>query len=91
MLVQALDGVSAAVFGVLLPLVAADLTLGPRRFNLCMGFLGLWIAGAATLSTALGGLVADRASTSTAFLALAWAGAAGTLLVWAVMPETRRG
>lgn len=89
--IEALDGISAASFGVLLPLVAADITRGTGRFNLCMGFLGLWIAGAATLSTAFGGLVAERASTSTAFLALAGAGAAGTLLVWAVMPETRRG
>ncbi len=89
--IEALDGISAASFGVLLPLVAADITRGTGRFNLCMGFLGLWIAGAATLSTALGGLIAERASTSAAFLALAGAGAAGTLLVWAVMPETRRG
>ncbi len=89
--IEGLDGISAACFGVLLPLIAADITRGTGRFNLCMGFLGLWIAGAATLSTALGGLVAERASTGTAFLALAGAGAAGTLLVWAVMPETRRG
>jgi MFS family permease len=89
--IEALDGISAASFGVLLPLIAADITRGTGRFNLCMGFLGLWIAGAATLSTSLGGLIADRASTSMAFLVLAGAGVAGTLLVWAVMPETRRG
>lgn len=88
--IEALDGVGAAVLGVLLPLVAADITRGTGRFNLCMGFLGLWTAGAATLSTTLGGLIADRASVGTAFLALAGAGAAGTLLVWAAMPETRR-
>ena len=35
--VQALDGVSAAALGVLLPLLAADLTRGTNRFNLCMG------------------------------------------------------
>ncbi|MGI3777176.1 MAG: MFS transporter [Janthinobacterium lividum] len=88
--IEALDGIGAASLGVLLPLIAADITRGTGRFNLCMGFLGLWTAGAATLSTALGGLIADRASVGTAFLALAGAGAAGTLLVWAVMPETRR-
>ena len=88
--IEALDGIGAASLGVLLPLIAADITRGTGRFNLCMGFLGLWTAGAATLSTALGGLLADRASVGTAFLALAGAGAAGTLLVWAVMPETRR-
>ncbi len=38
---QALDGVSAAVFGVMLPLVAADLTLRSGRFNLCIGIFGL--------------------------------------------------
>ncbi len=88
--IEALDGIGAAALGVLLPLIAADITRGTGRFNLCMGFLGLWTAGAATLSTALGGLIADRASVSAAFLVLAGAGAAGTLLVWAVMPETRR-
>ncbi len=89
--IEALDGIGAASLGVLLPLIAADITRGTGRFNLCMGFLGLWTAGAATLSTALGGLIADRVSVSAAFLVLAGAGAAGTLLVWAVMPETRRG
>ena len=49
--VQALDGVSAAVFGVMLLLVAANLTVGTERFNLCMGVLGLAAAGGATLST----------------------------------------
>ena len=34
---QAVSGVSAAAFGVLLPLLAADLTLGTSHFNLCMG------------------------------------------------------
>ncbi len=88
--IEALDGIGAASLGVLLPLIAADITRGTGRFNLCMGFLGLWTAGAATLSTAFGGLIADAASVSAAFLALAGAGAAGTLLVWAVMPETRQ-
>ena len=47
---QALDGISAAVFGVLLPLVAADLTRGSRHFNLCMGMLGLSVGVGATLA-----------------------------------------
>lgn len=72
--VQALDGVSAAMFGVMLPLVAASLTIGTERFNLCMGVLGLAAAGGATLSTLLAGLVADHFGTTTAFLALAGCG-----------------
>ncbi|HTR16282.1 MAG TPA: MFS transporter [Acetobacteraceae bacterium] len=86
--IQGLDGVSASVFGVLLPLVAADLTRGTGRFNLCMGVLGLWIGAAATLSTGIGGLLADR-SLPLAFLGLAGAGLLGTMLVWTLMPETR--
>lgn len=87
-LVQALDGVSAAVFGVLLPLVAADLTRGTRRFNLCMGLLGLAVGAGATLSTTIAGLVADRLGNGPALLTLAAAGAAAVLGLLA-LPETR--
>ncbi len=87
--IEALDGISAAVFGVLMPLIAADITRGTERFNLCVGFFGLWIAGAATLSTGLGGLIADQESLSVAFLSLAAAGALGTAVAATIMPETR--
>ncbi len=87
-LVQALDGISAAVFGVMLPLVAADLTRGTRRFNLCMGLLGLTAGAGATLSTAISGLVADRVGNGPALLALAAAGLAGVLGLLALQ-ETR--
>ncbi len=87
-LVQALDGVSAAVFGVLLPLVAADLTRGTRHFNLCMGLLGLAVGAGATLSTLAAGLVADRFGNEPALLALAGVGAAAVLGLLA-LPETR--
>ena len=50
-IVQTLDGVSAAAFGVMLPLIAADITRGTNRFNLCMGVLGLAVGAGATLST----------------------------------------
>jgi MFS family permease len=73
--VQGLDGLSAAVFGVMLPLVAADLTWGTERFNLCMGVLGLAVAGGATLSTLIAGVIADQLGEKAAFLALAGCGA----------------
>ena len=86
-LVQTLDGISAAVLGVLMPLVAADLTRTTGRFNLCMGFLGLAAGVGATLSTTFSGLVADGAGPRTALLALAAVGAAG-VAVLAALPET---
>ncbi len=88
-LVQALDGVSAAGFGVLVPLVAADLTRGTNRFNLCLGLFGLMSALGATLSTALGGMVADAAGTPAALLVLAGCGLAAVATVMLVVPETR--
>lgn len=87
-LVQALDGISAAVFGVMLPLVAADLTRGTRRFNLCMGLLGLTAGAGATFSTTIAGLVADRFGNPQALLVLAGAGLAGVLGLLALQ-ETR--
>ncbi len=87
--VQLLDGVSAAGFGVLLPLLAADVTRGTNRFNLCMGLFGLAGGLGATLSTALAGRVADQYGNWLALLALAAAGLASVLLLLVAMPETR--
>ena len=86
--VQAISGVSAAVFGVMLPVIADDVTQGARRFNLCIGLFGLAGTAGAVLSTTGAGLLADLAGDRVAFLALAAAGLAGTALVWLAMPET---
>ncbi len=85
--VQLLDGVSAAAFGVLLPLVASDIAAAAGRFNLCMGLLGLAVGAGAAASTLLGGLVADG-SLPLAFLCLAGVGVVGVGLAGG-MPETR--
>jgi predicted MFS family arabinose efflux permease len=86
---QAVSGVSAAVFGVLLPLLAADLTLGSAHFNLCMGILGLALYTGAAISTTLSGAISDAAGMQMAFLSLAGVGLVGFLAVWLAMPETR--
>ena len=86
--VQALDGISAAALGVLVPLVAADLTRGSGGFSAALGVLGLAAGAGATLSTGLAGLAADRFGPAAALLALAGAGIVATLGLFAV-PETR--
>jgi MFS family permease len=86
---QAVSGISAAAFGVLLPLLAADLTLGTSHFNLCMGALGLAVYLGAAVSTTMSGEIADRAGMEVAFLTLAAIGLLGFVVVWLVMPETR--
>ncbi|MPW19174.1 MFS transporter [Paraburkholderia sp. CNPSo 3157] len=87
--VQMLDGVSAAVFGVMLPLIAADVAGGKGRYNLTIGLFGLAAGIGATFSTALAGFIADRFGSAISFFGLAGAGALAVLLVWAAMPETR--
>jgi MFS family permease len=86
--VQLVAGISAAVFGIMLPLISADLTRGTSHFNLCMGVLGMGVTIGAALSTLLGGWLAEAVSMNVAFLGLAAAGLAGVVLLWAAMPET---
>jgi MFS family permease len=86
---QAVSGLSAAVFGVVLPLLAADLTLGTSHFNLCMGILGLAVYLGAAISTTLSGGIADSVGMDAAFLVLAAIGMLGFTVVWWLMPETR--
>lgn len=85
---QALDGISAAVIGVMLPLVVADITRRGGRFNLGMGIVGLGVGIGATLSNAIGGAVANHFGEVAAFATLAAAGVAAFVLVWLRMPNT---
>jgi MFS family permease len=87
--VQVLDGLSAAAFGVMLPLIAVDVGGDKGRYNLCIGIFGLAAGIGATLSTSIAGFVADRFGNTVSFLGLASAGALAVLLVWLAMPETR--
>ena len=87
--VQLLDGVSAAGFGIMLPLISADLTRGTNRFNLCMGLFGLTAGLGATVSTTVAGQLADRFGKESALFALAGAGLASVLLILVALPETR--
>jgi predicted MFS family arabinose efflux permease len=88
-LVQALDGLGGAVFGIMAALVAADLTRRIGCLNLAMGTIGLAIGLGATLSTTLGGAIASAWGDTAAFLSLAGAGWCAAFLLWLVMPETR--
>lgn len=86
---QALDGISAAVFGLMLPLIAADVTKNSGYLNLAIGSLGLASGLGATFSTALAGVIADVFGDRATFLCLAAAGAACVALIAAAMPESR--
>jgi len=90
-LVQLLDGISAAVFGVLVPLVVADVTRGSGHFNLALGIAGTAVGLGASFSTTLAGYLSDRFGSEIAFLGLGAIAVLGLACVWALMPETRPG
>jgi len=86
---QALNGFSNAVFGVMMPVVVADLTRRTGRFNLTLGALGMAMSIGCSLSTFLGGLTAAAFGGRIAFLGLAFVGLLGVVLLWIGLPETR--
>jgi predicted MFS family arabinose efflux permease len=88
--VQVFDGVTAAVFSVMIPLIVADVAFGSGHFNLAQGIVGTATGIGASLSTVLAGYVSDRFGSSIAFSGLAAVAATGLALIWFVMPETRR-
>jgi MFS family permease len=87
--VQALDGVCAAILGVTMPLVVADITRGTGRFNLALGIVGSAVGIGAALSTSLAGYVMDHFGRMAAFGGLASVAVCGLLLLWLLLPETR--
>jgi MFS family permease len=89
--IEILDGISATVFGLMMPLIAADITSRNGYLNLAIGFLGLASGLGATASTSVAGWLADTFGVPAAFLGLALAGLAALAFVWRLMPETRPG
>ena len=88
--VQLFDGITAAVFSVMVPLIVADVAFGSGHFNLAQGIVGTATGIGASLSTVLAGYVSDQFGSSAAFTGLAAVAAAGLAMIWFVMPETRR-
>jgi MFS family permease len=86
---QLLDGLSAASFGVLIPLIVADITRRGGRFNLALGIVGLAMTAGATLSTLLAGFVTEQFGVSVTFLLLGAAALGGCLVILFLLPETQ--
>ena len=86
--IQILDGISAAVLAVMVPLIVADVTRGTGHFNLAQGTVGTAVGIGASLSTILAGYAYDHFGLVSAFLGLAGLAGAGFLAVLAFMPET---
>ena len=85
---QMLDGLCAAVLGVLVPLSLADISKGTGRFNLAQGIVASVTGIGAALSTTLAGYLAHRFGAHIAFLGLAATAALAFFTVLLAMPET---
>jgi predicted MFS family arabinose efflux permease len=87
--VQVLDGITASVIGVLVPLIVADLTRGSGHFNLGQGIVGTTTGIGASLSTTFAGYISDHFGSATAFYELSAVAIVALTAVWILMPETR--
>ncbi len=87
--IQVLDGITAAVFGVMIPLIVADVTYGSGHFNLAQGIVGTATGIGASLSPALAGYASDHFGHGFAFMGLGSVAIVGLVVIWIAMPETK--
>jgi hypothetical protein len=88
-MLQIIDGLSTAIFTIVVPLVISDVTRGTGHFNLTIGSAGAVLGLGASAGLALAGYVSDRFGLSPAFAVLAVAAGLALVLVWRCLPETR--
>jgi MFS family permease len=88
--VQLIDGIGAAIFGVVSVLVIADLTHGTGRFNFTQGVVATATGLGAALSNGFTGFIVQRTGYNPAFLFLAGVATFALGIFWILMPETRK-
>jgi MFS family permease len=87
--VQSLDGVGAAIFGVLWVIIISDLAKGTGRFNLLQGAIQAALGLGAFLSNFLSGFVVQGFGHNVGFLGLAGVALVGLACFASFMPETK--
>ena len=87
--IQVLDGVAAAIFGVVSVLVIADLTRGSGRFNLTLGAISTAVGIGASLSQVIAGSIVHHFGSNAGFLFLAAVAATAFGILYFFMPETQ--
>jgi predicted MFS family arabinose efflux permease len=87
--IQVMDGIAAAIFGVVSVLVIADLTRGTGRFNLTLGAINTAVGIGAALSQVIAGSIVHHAGFRAGFLFLAGVALAAFAILYMFMPETR--
>ncbi len=88
-LIQVLDGISSAVLGVMIPLIAADATRKTGSYALAQGLVGTAIGLGGSFSATVAGIMTDRVGSAYAFDGLTAIGVVGLVATLILMPETR--
>ena len=85
---QVTGGLTAAIIGIMTPLVISDVMRGSGRYNLAQGFAGTAQGiGSAVINVAIG-FLAQSFGYTIGFFALAAIGACGLAVIFFLMPET---
>jgi len=86
--IQVLGGITAAVIGIMTPLVIADVTRGSGRYNLAQGAAGTATGIGAAISTGATGYIAQLFGYTIGFLALLVVALLGLGILYWLLPET---
>jgi len=86
--VQLLDGVGAGIWGVLTPLVVADITMGSGRYNFALGVVATTQGIGASLSGLAAGLIVDHFGYDAAFVTAAATAFLALAVLYLGVPET---
>jgi predicted MFS family arabinose efflux permease len=87
--IQVLDGIGAAIFGVVSVLVIADLTRGSGRFNFTLGAVTTAVGIGAALSQSIAGTIVHAFGYRAGFLFLSGVASAALAILCFFMPETQ--
>jgi MFS family permease len=86
---ELLDGVSAGIFAMMMPLIVADGMRGTGRYNLALGAIGTMQGVGASISLYTSGLAVEILGYRLGFVGLCVAGTAALLVILFFLPETR--
>jgi MFS family permease len=86
--IQVMDGIAAAIFGVVSVLIIADLTRGTGRFNLILGAINTAVSIGAALSQVIAGAIVHHVGFRAGFLFLAGVALVALATLYLLMPET---